>query len=50
MPCYQYISGLYYNCVTMVIYDHKDCGLYYKHVINYSSISVPIAFSQGRVS
>jgi hypothetical protein len=25
VPC-----GMYYKCVTIVIYDHNDSGLYYK--------------------
>jgi hypothetical protein len=24
------ISGMYYKCVTIVIYGHRDSGMYYK--------------------
>ncbi len=27
------ISGLYYKCFTIVIYDHNDSGQYYKTTI-----------------
>ncbi len=44
MPCLQkhcnllleivdYISGLFYKQVTFVIYNHNDCGQYYKTTI-----------------
>jgi hypothetical protein len=32
-PDFSLISGLYYECFTIVIYDHDDSGLYYKTTI-----------------
>ncbi len=34
--------GLYYKCVTVVIYDRNESGLNYKCVVNYDSSSVPL--------
>ncbi len=35
--------NLYYNLVTIIIYDLKDSDLYYKCVVNYASSSMALA-------
>jgi hypothetical protein len=42
--------GLYYQHITVIIYDRSDSGLYFKHVINHASSRVASALALARVA